>query len=209
MPGSIADFKSSFKKDLARSNHFNVFVPVPLGLFPFIGDIPMLTYRCENAQLPGRNLSTTNSKIYGVTEEYPYASTFDDISLTFIVTEGMREKNIFDSWLNYINPMSTYNVKYKKDYAVPILINQYDMQNKLSMSVVLMDAYPKAVNQMDLDWASDSPHKLTVTFAYTSWRNISLDALSIDFIDAARVALREFNIDRIVSEQFNPDINYR
>lgn len=190
MAGSIADFKSSFRKDLARTNRFDVFIPLPFGLFPFLGETRTLALRCENAQLPGRNLATTPSRIYGVTEEYPYASTFDDISLTFIVTEDMKQKNLFDSWINYINPTSTYNIKYKNQYAVPILINQYDLQNKLTMSVSLVDAYPKAVNQMDLDWASDNFHKLTVTFAYTSWRNNSVDALAVDFIEAAR-----FNID--------------
>jgi hypothetical protein len=205
MAGSIADFKSSFRKDLARVNRFDVFIPIPFGLFPFIGETRSLALRCENAQLPGRNLSTASAKIYGVTEEYPYASTFDDVSLTFIVTEDMRQKNLFDSWLNYINPTSTYNVKYKKQYAVPILINQYDLQNKLSLSVSLLDAYPKAVNQMDLDWASDNMHKVTVTFAYTSWRNNSVDSLATDFIDAAR-----FNDElsrRSPAQQggFNPD----
>ncbi len=204
MAGSIADFKSSFKKELARSNHFDVFIPIPLGLFPFLAESRSLALRCENAQLPSRNLSTAPSKIYGVTEEYPYASTFDDVSLTFVVTEDMKEKNLFDSWMNYINPISTYNVKFKGDYAVPIVIRQYDLQNKLTMSVTLLDAYPKAINQMDLDWASDSIHKVTVTFAYTSWRNNSVDSLASDFIDAAK-----YSADRIVSQQFNPDINYR
>jgi len=97
----------------------------------------------------------------------------------------MKEKNLFDSWMNYINPTSTYNVKYKSQYAVPIVIRQYDLQNKLTMSITLLDAYPKAINQMDLDWAADTIHKVTVTFAYTSWRNNSVDSLALEFIDAA------------------------
>lgn len=204
MAGSIADFKASFRKELARTNHFDVFIPIPLGLFPFIGESRTLSLRCENAQFPSRNISTTPSKIYGVSEEYPYTSTFDDVSLTFLVTEDMSEKNLFDSWMNYINPISTYNVKFKNEYAVPIVIRQYNLQNELTMSVTLLDAYPKAINQMDLDWSSDAVHKATVTFAYTSWRNNSVESLASDFIDAAR-----FTQDRVTSQQFNPDIDFR
>jgi hypothetical protein len=201
MAGSIADFKSSFRKEVARTNRFDVFIPIPLGLSPFLGESRALALRCENAQLPSRNISTAPSKIYGVTEEYPYASTFDDVSLTFVVTEDMKEKNLFDSWMNYINPISTYNVKYKNQYAVPIVIRQYDLQNKLTMSVTLLDAYPKAMNQMDLDWASDAIHKVTVTFAYTSWRNNSVDSLAMEFIDAGN-----FNDNLAASLQFTPQV---
>jgi hypothetical protein len=28
------------------------------------------------------------------------------------------------------------------------------------------------MNQMDLDWSSESYHKLTVTFAYTEWKRV-------------------------------------
>jgi len=67
MAGSIADFKSSFRKEVARTNRFDVFIPIPLGLGFFVGESRNLALRCENAQLPSRNLSTAPSKIYGVT----------------------------------------------------------------------------------------------------------------------------------------------
>ena len=183
MAGSIADFKASFKKDLARSNKFDVFIPVPRGLPIFIGSSRILLMRCENAQLPGRNIETTPMKIYGVTELFPIASTFDNITLTFLVSDDMKEKTFFDSWINWIQPTLTYDVKYKADYAVPLKINQYDVRNKLSLSIDLMDAYPISVNQLDLDWSSDSVHKLAVTFAYTSWKNNDVDALATEYLE--------------------------
>ena len=39
----------------------------------------------------------------------------------------------------------------------------------------MVDAYPIAVNQLDLDWSNDGYHKLTVVFAYTYWKNNSLN----------------------------------
>jgi len=185
MAGSIADFKASFSKELARPSKFDVNIPVPLGMVPYRGTSRMLTMRCENAELPGRTITTTSMKIYGVEEKFPYMSSYNDLSLTFIVSDDMKEKLFFDAWLNWINPNTSYNLKYKQDYSVALRINQYDVENKVSYSVDLVDAYPIAVNGLDLNWSADGYHKLTVTFAYTSWRDNSLKTLAMDYLENA------------------------
>lgn len=184
MAGSINEFKSSFTTDLARPNRFDVQVPIPLGLVSYIGSLKRLTFRCENTELPGRSISTTTMKIYGPEEKYPYQTTYNDINLTFIVGDDMREKLFFDAWLEWINPSLTHNFKYKVDYAVPLRINQYDLLNNISYSVDLIDAYPIGINALDLDWSSDGHHKLAVTFAYTRWRNNSAEALGMQMLEA-------------------------
>jgi hypothetical protein len=62
-------------------------------------------------------------------------------------------------------------------------INQYDVRNRLSLSIDLIDAYPIAVNQLDLDWGSDAVHKLSVTFAYTSWRSNDINVIATEFLE--------------------------
>ena len=183
MAGSIANFKASFNTDLARPSRFDVNIPIPIGLLPYREIGRTLTMRCENAELPGRSISTTSMKIYGVEEKFPYQTTYNDMSLTFIVGDDMAEKKFFDAWLNWINPTINYNLKYKADYAVAITVNQYDLRNEISYGVVLLDAFPIAVKQLDLDWSSDGHHKLTVTFAYTSWRNNSLESLGMELLE--------------------------
>ena len=182
MAGSIADFKASFNTDLARPSRFDVNVPIPIGMLPYRQIGRTLKMRCESTELPGRSISTTTMKIYGVEEKFPYQTSFSDISLTFIVSDDMAEKKFFDAWLNWINPTINYNLQYKADYAAPLTINQYDVKNELSYSVTMLDAFPIAMNQLDLDWSSDGHHKLTITFAYTSWRNNSLEALGMELL---------------------------
>lgn len=184
MAGSINEFKSSFTTDLARPNRFNVEVPIPLGLIPYVGSARRLSFRCENTELPGRSIATTAMKIYGPEEKYPYQTTYNDINLTFIVGDDMREKLFFDAWLEWINPSLTHNFKYKVDYAVPLRINQYNLSNKISYSVDLIEAYPIGINALDLDWSSDGHHKLSVTFAYTRWKNNSAEALGMQLLEA-------------------------
>lgn len=184
MPRSISDFKSSFSGDLARPNRFDVNIPIPVTLIPYISTARALTYRCENAQLPGRTLATTEQKTYGPVEKHPYLTTYADIDLTFIIDDNMESKVFFDAWLNYINPMFNYNMRYKENYATTITVNQYDVRNKLSYSVNLYDAFPISMNQLDLDWNADGYHKLSVTFAYTYWKNNSLQAVGMELLDA-------------------------
>ena len=192
MSRSITDFKSSFKGDLARSNRFDVDIPVPLTLIPYIKTSRNLVYRCENANLPGRTLATTEQKTYGPVEKHPYLTTYNDIDFTFIVDDDMQQKVFFDAWLNYINPTYNYNMRYKENYATTITVNQYDVANKLSYTINLFDAYPISMNQLDLDWNGDGYHKLTVTFAYTYWKNNSLQSLGMELLDAG--------LDSVVSE---------
>jgi hypothetical protein len=185
MAGSINDFKASFQKDLARPNKFDVNIPVPLTLIPYVRNAKNLIYRCENANLPGRNFATVEQKIgSNPVEKYPYLTTYNDLDLTFIVDDDMNQKIFFDAWMNFINPTYNYNFRYKGDYSTAITINQYDVTNQISYSINLYDAYPISMNQMDLDWSSDGYHKLNVTFAYTYYQNNSLQAYGMQLIDA-------------------------
>jgi len=185
MPRTINDFKSTFTKDLARANRFDVNIPIPLTLIPYIKSAKNLTYRCENAHLPGRSLMTIEQKIgSNPVEKYPYLTGYNDIDLTFIVDGDMQQKIFFDAWMNFINPTYNYNFRYKSDYSTTMQINQYDLENKISYSVNLFDAFPVSMNQLDLDWSSDNPHKLSVTFAYTRWSNNSLQAFGMELVDA-------------------------
>jgi hypothetical protein len=178
MAGTINDFKASFKTDLARPSRFDVQINAPLALVPYMGDVRRLIYRCDSAQLPGRTFATAEQKIgSNPIEKFPYLTTYNDMDLTFIVDDDMKQKVFFDQWLELINPTLNFNYQYKQNYATIITVNQYDVTNKLSYSVDLYDAYPISMNQLDLDWSNEGFHKLSVTFAYTRWQNNSVQNL--------------------------------
>jgi|APCry1669189883_1035261.scaffolds.fasta_scaffold02625_4 hypothetical protein len=178
MAGSINDFKASFKTDLAKPSRFDVHINAPLALAPYMGDVRRLVYRCDTAQLPGRTFATAEQKIgSNPVEKFPYLTTYNDMDLTFIVDDDMKQKTFFDRWLELINPTFNFNYQYKQNYATIITINQYDVTNTLSYSVDLFDAYPISMNQLDLDWSNEGFHKLAVTFAYTRWQNNSVQNL--------------------------------
>ena len=108
-----------------------------------------LSLRCENASIPGRTLATSDLRIYGPTEKYPYQSTYDDITLTFICDDNMMEKTAFDNWMEQINPKFSWNFDYKANYATRITIIQYDNADNEVHKINLVDAFPVAVSQLD------------------------------------------------------------
>jgi hypothetical protein len=178
MAGSINDFKSSFSTDLARPNRFDVTVPVPLVLIPYVTNARNLSFRCESAAMPGRTFATAEKKLGSAPiERFPYQTTYNEATLTFIVSDNMQEKIFFDAWQELINPTTDFNFQYKANYAVDVSINQYDVTNNLTYSAVLREAFPIAINQLDMDWSTDSFHKLAVVFAYKQWNNNTVSSL--------------------------------
>lgn len=173
MPANINNIVSSFKGDLARPSRFDVYIPAPFVLLPMrdmINKTKGLSLRCEMSEMPGRSLSTIERKIGSTpTFKVPYQSIYNEIPMTFIVDDDMTVKLFFDLWMDSINPTINYNFRYPRDYITDIAITQYDAHNEISYRSILLNAYPMDVQQMDLDWTSDTYHKLTVVFAYTNW----------------------------------------
>jgi len=179
MATSLRNFVSSFKTDLARPSRFDVSIPVPLSLAFYVANARNLSLRCESATIPGRMTETTVKKLGSAPiEKFPYHTNYEDVTLEFIVSGDMNEKIFFDSWMELINPTTDYNFQYKSNYAVDISINQYDLQDKLTYSAVMHEAFPIAVNQMDLNWSNtDSYHRISVVFAYKHWQNNTVSSL--------------------------------
>lgn len=174
MPVDISSFVTSFKTDLARPSRFDVTIPLPVQLLPYNQGAKYLNVRCESTELPSRTFATADRKIGSVPiQRVPYQTTYNDLTMTFIVSGDMSEKILFDAWMEIINPVSNYNFTYRRNYCTEIKINQYDLQNNKTYEALLVDAYPISVNQLDLDWTSDSYHKLSVVFAYSYWTNVN------------------------------------
>jgi len=86
--------------------------------------------------------------------------------------------------MEYINPTLSFDFNYRNDYISTLTVNQYSVDNKLTYSINLIDAFPVSVNQLDLDWSNDGHHKLTVTFAYRYWQNNSIQKFGDSLLQA-------------------------
>jgi hypothetical protein len=182
---SITNFISSFNKDVARPKHFDVTIPAPVALIPYLATARNLSLRCESTQLPSRTFALAEQK-FGANpvEKHATHSNYNELEMTFIVSGDMSEKIFFDAWMEYINPTVSFDFNYKEDYISTLTVNQYGMSNDLTYSLNLIDAFPISVNQLDLDWSNDGHHKLTVVFAYRYWQNNSIQQLGSSLLQA-------------------------
>jgi len=171
--------------DVARPNRFDVRIILPSNILNNLNASDnntltprILQLRCESTELPGRMFGTVEQKFgSNPTSKFPMHSAYNDLVMTFIVSDTMIERTIFDVWMEYINPTTTFDFDYKSNFVSDITVTQYDMQDKAVYTVNFYNVYPIVVNQMDLDWSNDGYHKVTVVFAYDYWQNQGLNTL--------------------------------
>jgi len=163
------------------------------------GLVKDLMYLCESAEFPGRGFMNIDVRYYGTNFKSPYQTTYEDLNLTFLVRDKFLERQLFDDWMELINPSSTYNFAYAKDYMSTIEIFQLseidatgsgtssNFQGTSPNAVkkvtaqykfTFEKAWPILINPMPVNWADDNFHRLTVSFTYNTWHRENLDPLS-------------------------------
>src|SRR5690554_6787798 len=118
------------KHSLARTNRFQVIIPLPEALLPkvstteqektstifgsdtikliksFLGGGTEITrgldVMVESTDIPGKNLTTTEIKYNGDFYKVPYSVVYETQQFMFKCSRDMYEKNIIDDWMNLI-----------------------------------------------------------------------------------------------------------
>ena len=141
-----------------------------------------LIYLCEVAEFPGRGFESIDLRYYGPNFKMPFKTTYEDITLTFLCRSASLERQLFDDWMDVINPVNNFDFNYRDDYACDIDIFQYSEYDSFGYgssdpvyAFTLKDAWPILVNPQPVTWADDQFLRLGVTFTYTKWLRPGLD----------------------------------
>lgn len=152
-----------------------------IGYNNFIKD---MTYLCEATELPGRGFDIASARYYGPSINFPRNSKYaEGIDMTFLCRTESFERQMFDDWMEVINPSNIYDFNYAKDYYAEIQIFQFAEYNKNSQGQSpgtvkaptatyawsLHKAWPMVVNPQPVTWADNDILRLSITFAYQSW----------------------------------------
>lgn len=170
---------------LAKSCRFVVRI-LPIGdnnpLKAYYSIFRDMIYLCEVAEFPGRGMESIDLRYYGPNFKMPFKTTYEDITLTFLCRSEGLERQLFDDWMDMINPVNSFDFNYRDDYACQIEIfhyNEYDTEGYGSSDPIYMftlqDAWPTLVNPQPITWADDQFMRLGVTFTYTKWTRPGLD----------------------------------
>jgi hypothetical protein len=174
---TLNEFISSVKSDgLMRSSRFAVSfsLPVVIGPGKYSEDLRKVLLYCDNINLPGLTIETTAAKTFGEVREMPYQKQYDNINMGFYVDNNMSVKLLFDSWMNAIQDPVSRTFNYYKDYTTDITISVYDIANKSRYAVTLFQAYPKAINPVQMDYGNKEVMKLSVSMNYKYWQSSAL-----------------------------------
>lgn len=124
-----------------------------------------LKMRCASVVLPGRTIQTVDKSYYGPTYKIGYESQFTEVSMTILLSEDWREKEYFELWQDEVvgnyrtveNFATTmYDIGYYDDYVGDMTIHSYDDTGKKQYSILLYEAWPTVVGEVQLSHAAGS-----------------------------------------------------
>jgi len=188
MPFNVNEMVSSINRSgVAQASHFQVQIT---NTNPRLER--ELMARADSVNLPGRTITTTEHKFsnYGPLNKVPYGQIYGDLTVTFVMSEDLREKDYFEKWQNAmvntgaydgqssrdVSSPAKFNTKYFQDYAGVVLIRQYGANGGLRTIHKLNEAYPILIGETTMDWNNAEVMKLTVTFAFRNYEFVVEDA---------------------------------
>jgi hypothetical protein len=129
-----------------------------------------LSFYCLGVEIPGRTLATTEINIHGPAYKAPNQSTYNEVTLTLLCDDSLKQKKFFDDWMDYINPKNNFTFKYRDDYIGEIVITQFSDYEHKKYSVTLTESYPIDVKPLSSNWGEKEYHKIQITMTYKYWR---------------------------------------
>jgi hypothetical protein len=146
-----------------------------------------LTYLCEAVEFPGRGFEFIESRYYGPSQFLPYNSKYNnEFSVSILTRQKAYERQMFDDWLEVINPTNTFDFNYTDVYYATIRVFQLaeisngeksPTRGKASYLWELKQAWPFQVNPQQVTWADNDVLRLNITFTYRYWSRPGRDAI--------------------------------
>ena len=159
-PFSLSKVMANVKNDFARPNLFEVSIDQVKSSSqePF-------RINCFQAQIPGSNIATTDRDI-GF-RSVAYQKIYADTILGFYSSGDLRELKFFQDWIDSIVSPVTNHLNYYDNYKGRIKIKQLTRKGNTVGIWTLVDAYPKTVDPIQLDYGtSDTIMTVNVTMTY-------------------------------------------
>lgn len=199
----LNEFISQVKNvGLSRSNRYSVIMtPPPAAKVAEFGDLRQLLLFCDQVQLPGINLSTTQNRTFGEFREVPYEKLYGDVNMSFYIDTSLYVKSYFDNWMGAIQDPVTRKFEYYRNYITDINIDVEDLNDEVRYSVTLFECYPKTISAIQMDYSNKDVMKLSVTMQYKYW--IQSEKVSIsDSLDIGEELVQDFQVPEAYYNDF-------
>lgn len=174
--------------DLARGSRYIILINTPTllqSLSEYSGLKEEMPFLVESGEVPGRSFNTLNYRYYGPTKLMPVQSEYNTFNVQLIVRTDMLEKQFFDDWFEVINPTSTFDFRYRKDYETTIqiftMLDYDDGVSTATYNMQLEEAFPIAMEPIPLAWGDDGYMKLQIGFHYSKSHREGRDGKTTEF----------------------------
>lgn len=185
-----------------RNNKFMVRIPMPIGMFEnaasgatsiLTNTARVLELWCESTNIPGISLSTNEIRRYGYgnVEKRPYVAINNDVNFSFLSDSNADVWTFFQQWIrmivNYdmryginanqnngvLKGQKPFELGYKYEYCSDVEIIVFNENGKETLKVVLREAYPTFVGDIQLNWGdTNNIARIPVTMTVYDWYNV-------------------------------------
>ena len=157
--------------------------------------ISNLAFRCERVSLPGRIIISSPYKEgnYGLVREYPTNAVYQPVDATFIMSEDYSEKVFFELWHDLIvgphrtrgdtnAQFGTKDLNYLEEFTCNVTIHCFSEVGgreglKEVYNLTLQEAYPRTIQDLQMDWGSNDVARLNVVFDYKYFQDESFNEI--------------------------------
>lgn len=208
---SLSNFQAEVAaRGMAKLNRFEVQIVPPPAVAGF-SDGKLVSLMCDAAVLPPTRIQTSAQRIFGPASFHPQFADYggENLTLQFLMDGPMMVKRFFDRWVDSIVNRAGGTVSYQSNYLCnKMTISQLNEQDQATYAVEFVDAFPVAVNPVNLDFnQSNQVGRLSVTFNYRRWFEKAVSAPQRETPPAGQNRLnRDLRLNASVSpptEDFN------
>jgi hypothetical protein len=186
-PTMASQFKVVFKLPTALKTGNDGFTPSTLSIL------------CQSATLAGTQIATTELGVYGPPVKMPYGLVYQDLNISFLCTNSMAQRMVFEEWRRIIvDPTSNY-VNYYDTYIGHILVQKLNQAGQVVHNVMYEEAFPIAIFEQELSSTNNDWLRLSVQFSYRRWRS------RLDINAASTAGFGSFDIPEAPGEIDNPN----
>jgi len=172
---TIEKFKSKIlTSGLASPNKFEVSITNAPIMRSFDGQIQDIAIMCESVSIAGRTVQSTLDTTYGYRREIPYNfPTYNPVRLTFLCSEGLKEKVFFDIWNDMIIPESWgFDNEYYDNIVGTMIVKTLNRTNTDTNNYIITynEVYPKTVSSVEFNHSTQNATlRVNVEMAYSYW----------------------------------------
>ena len=157
---------------LAYSNRYEVLINYPK-IYPNQSpyDAQRLAIRCDAVTVPGRSFSTTPYRFYGPARNMPYEPIYSgELNLSVILSEDLRERAFFETWMDMINSRLNYKFSFYEDYISTLIVNVINKSDAITHRFIIEEAYPKTIGDLQMGYDKDNEFmRQDVTISYRKY----------------------------------------